>query len=357
MISQPITPGSNPKEKKMLLKKAVRRLALNKFFYTQSFENFIALLSPGIASMNVGDQIINEAVVNELKSLFPEAYLGTFPTKTPLNSVAVNCMNTAALRFVGGTNILLGVLRHRVWTINALSAWKCKPSILFGAGWGTYLEKTTIPVKIYYNFLLDRKYIHSVRDSYTMKKLQQIGFSNVLNTACPTTWNLTPQFCKTISPERSNSAVITLTDYSKNPERDLILIKSCLKHYDSLFFFPQSIHDISYFKSLISSVNSDYPITILPPSLESYDRLLAEKRPEYIGTRLHGGIRALQHRCRALILSIDNRANEMGKDIDLPIISTSELESSLPRVLTDGWNIDIKIPQKDIENWKNQFLC
>lgn len=341
----------------MLLKKIVRRLALNKFFYTQNFENFIVHLSPAIASMNVGDQIIYEAIVNELRNLFPEAYIGTFPTKTPLNATAVNCINTATLRFVGGTNILHGTLRHRAWTINALSAWKCKPSILLGAGWGTYLEKTTAPVKMYYKFLLDRKYIHSVRDSYTMKKLQQIGFSNVLNTACPTTWSLTTQFCKTIPAERSSSAVITLTDYSKNPERDLILLKSCLEHYDSLFLFPQSIHDISYFNSLISSINSNCPITVLPPRLESYDKLLAEKRPEYIGTRLHGGIRALQHRCRALILSIDNRANEMGKDINLPIISTSGLDSSLPRILTDGWDIDIKIPQKDIENWKNQFLC
>ena len=38
------------------------------------------------------------------------------------------------------------------------------------------------------------------------------------------------------------------------------------------------------------------------------DALIQDTECDYIGTRLHGGIRALQHGRRSLILSVDNRA-------------------------------------------------
>ena len=46
---------------------------------------------------------------------------------------------------------------------------------------------------------------------------------------------------------------------------------------------------------------------------------------EYCGTRLHGGIRALQHRRRAIILAIDNRAVELGSTTGLPVVAADEV--------------------------------
>ena len=39
---------------------------------------------------------------------------------------------------------------------------------------------------------------HSVRDSYTKKMLNSIGINNVVNTSCPTVWNITPDHLATI---------------------------------------------------------------------------------------------------------------------------------------------------------------
>ena len=62
-------------------------------------------------------------------------------------------------------------------------------------------------------------------------------------------------------------------------------------------------------------------IQILSQSLEGYDNLLKSKEElDYIGTRLHAGIRALQFKRKSIIVGIDNRSNEISKDINLPII-------------------------------------
>ena len=67
--------------------------------------------------------------------------------------------------------------------------------------------------------ILDSTYLHSVRDSYTEKKLKQIGIDNVINTSCPTMWRLTEEFCSHIPCKKQDTVVTTITDYRKNIER------------------------------------------------------------------------------------------------------------------------------------------
>ena len=72
-----------------------------------------------------------------------------------------------------------------------------------------------------------------------------------------------------------------------------------------------------------------------------------------VGTRLHAGIRALQKGNQALILSVDNRATEINKDINIPVISRfdlAQIEIALSR--------EIKIIPKTIEVnlYKDLFL-
>lgn len=54
---------------------------------------------------------------------------------------------------------------------------------------------------------------------------------------------------------------------------------------------------------------------------------------DFVGTRLHGGIRAMQHKQRAIIIEIDNRAKEIS----------SRFEN------------DIQIPFDKVNQWKDQF--
>ncbi|TOG81065.1 capsular biosynthesis protein, partial [Vibrio parahaemolyticus] len=63
---------------------------------------------------------------------------------------------------------------------------------------------------------------------------------------------------------------------------------------------------------------------IIAPSLESFDEVLSSGNVDYIGTRLHGGVRALQKKVRTLILAIDNRAWEKKKDFNLPVVERND---------------------------------
>ena len=74
-----------------------------------------------------------------------------------------------------------------------------------------------------------------------------------------------------------------------------------------------------------------------------------------MGTRLHAGVRALQHKKRTLILSVDNRANEIAKDTNLPVISRDNL-AAIASWINSKYETKIKIPVDNINQWKNQFL-
>ena len=51
----------------------------------------------------------------------------------------------------------------------------------------------------------------------------------------------------------------------------------------------------------------------------------SDKELDYVGTRLHAGVRAMQKGRRSIILSIDNRAREMGKDYNLNVIERNDI--------------------------------
>ena len=104
----------------------------------------------------------------------------------------------------------------------------------------------------------------------------------------------------------------------------------------------------------LRSVTDPGDMRIITPSLKAYDQLLRDVHPDFIGTRLHGGIRALQHSCRALIIGIDNRATELAKDINLPVVAMDDPEN-LSMALKNGWEISVTLPEKNIATWKSQF--
>src|SRR5690606_10235922 len=100
--------------------------------------------------------------------------------------------------------------------------------ILLGVGWRNYQQKPNFYTRKLLKNLLNEEYLHSVRDSYTEKKLKDEGFQNVINTACPTMWQLTPGHCEQIPKKKQEKVVFTLTDYSKDPQNDRFLIDTLL---------------------------------------------------------------------------------------------------------------------------------
>ena len=98
----------------------------------------------------------------------------------------------------------------------------------------------------------------------------------------------------------------------------------------------------------------DKTIKIISPSLRKYDEVLEKYEIDYIGTRLHGGIRALQKQRRTVIIGVDNRAEEKKKDFNLPVISRNNIEK-LDNIINSNIVTDININLENIEKFKNQF--
>ena len=84
--------------------------------------------------------------------------------------------------------------------------------------------------------------------------------------------------------------------------------------YKFVFLWPQGVKDEEYFQML--KLNPQ--IEILSFGLSSYDRILEMDSIDYVGTRLHAGIRALSKCHRTIVISIDNRADNFGKTPGYP---------------------------------------
>jgi len=313
----------------------------------------ITVFDTSICSKNLGDNIIMDAVKSEIQSLFKNSIILYTPTHEKISKISYNLVEKSAYSFVGGTNLLSSNMNdYNQWKINLIDAYYLNNILLMGVGWWQYQKVPNRYTNFLFNSILHNSLFHSVRDGYTEKRMKAMGFNNVLNTACPTMWRLTDDHCKKIPKEKAENVVFTLTDYNKDPNRDRQLIELLKKLYNRLFFWPQGTGDLEYLKKLDIKIDE-----ILLPNLTSFKSLLSNKSLEldYVGTRLHAGILALDNCRRALIIGIDNRAVEKQKDFNIPVCIREDL-LSVKDILKKDILIDLKIPFKKIEAWKNQFL-
>lgn len=310
----------------------------------------ISLLNPSIATENVGDLIIIDSVLNELKSIFPNEGIVSLPTQDIIGPVSKRVASKAKHRFIGGTNLLSSqMLKYKQWKINLLDTIKLRDVTLLGVGWWQYQDTPDFYTKMVLQRVLSKEKLHSVRDEYTKSKLASIGITNVINTGCPTMWNLTDEHCKKIAFEKSENVVITLTDYKKSPDNDRQLISLARKMYRRVYFWPQGSGDLEYIHELGSS-----GIKIIPATLDAFNALLeSENSLDFLGTRLHGGVRALQRLRRALILAVDNRALEIAKDTSLPVLQRDDF-ARIEEWIKNPKRVDLTINFKAIDAWRNQ---
>ena len=175
----------------------------------------------------------------------------------------------------------------------------------------------------------------------------EAGIKNVVNTSCPTLWSLNQEHCVTINQKKSRDVVTTLTFYNKDRSKDRYLINKLLESYRYVYVWIQGIEDLPYLKSLDVKMTN---IIIVPPTLDAYDELLVNCEIDYIGTRLHAGVRALQHKVRAQIVAVDNRAIEIGKDVNLNVISRDHVESVMDFIAHD-YETKLSLPRDNIQAW------
>lgn len=222
---------------------------------------------------------------------------------------------------------------------------------MYGVGLTFYDRK---PVDTYtkyiYNYILRKDIAHSVRDEDSKNFIEKLGYKAV-NTGCPTLWSLNDEHCCNIAKNKSNKVVITLSGQKKyqNPEKDIAFLKIISKNYKTVFFWVQTLNDKEYYESLQVNLNVEYIY-----SLYHYQQLLNSGDIDYIGTRLHGGIFALQNKVRTIILAIDNRARSFKKLNNIVSIDRNNIEE-LDEMINSKFSTNIYIPENEIKLWLSQF--
>jgi polysaccharide pyruvyl transferase WcaK-like protein len=253
-----------------------------------------------------------------------------------------------------GTNCLnSNMILRRQWNVGIINSFLMSDVVTLGVGWCNYESTPNLYTKILLRKILSSEYMHSVRDSYTKRMLNSCGIDNVMNTSCPTMWGLTESHCAKIPSTKAKNVVFTLTDYRKDFEADKNLIIALKKSYDNVYFWVQGSGDYDYFLTFGDLIND---INIIPATLNAYDDLLkSDLSIEFVGTRLHAGIRALQFGRRSKIIAVDNRAEEKRKDFNLPVMSRDYNLKSLLDSFNNNIELDLTIPFETINDWKSQF--
>ncbi|WP_205672436.1 polysaccharide pyruvyl transferase family protein [Ammoniphilus sp. YIM 78166] len=311
---------------------------------------FVSLLDTSIASTNLGDQVIMEAVEKVLLELLHGSFFTKIQTHDVISKVSHNILKQSQFKIVGGTNLLSSNMdRFNQWKINQNNVPYLENVILMGVGWWNYQNKPNLYTTKLYRKILSKRYLHSVRDSYTEKQLRSIGITNVINTGCPSMWELTSSHCNDIPKSRSQNVVMTLTEGRKNFHFDRKLYEILKDQYEKVYFWTQQALDYDYMNSIAGG-----NVTYVAPTLRSFDQLLSSTKIDYVGTRLHGGIRALQHKRRTLILSVDNRASEIAKDTNLPVLERTNLDA-IKQWTNNPFVTQIKLREPAIQRWKDQF--
>lgn len=319
----------------------------------------ILLLDTSVSSDNKGDEIIMECTRKELLPMFMENFELNLPTHVSAfhwyqvlrNSSVYQRYSDCRLKFVGGSNIMVpNLLTHYPqWNINIFNYQALKGCIMVGVGAGAGAEKgSNWYTRYIYRHMLNREYYHSARDERSKIYMESLGFK-AINTGCVTMWMLTPEHCAQIPVKKADKVVFTLTAGAAD-ENDQILINTLQKNYSNIYFWPQCIGDYEYLHTLRNIDN----IYILQASKEAYDRYLTENDTDYVGTRLHGGVYAMRHKRRAIIIAIDERARAINERNHLNCIEKADMKQ-LDAMINSEIKTNIIMPFDEIKRWKAQF--
>lgn len=308
------------------------------------------LLDTSVASTNLGDQIIMQAVRAELERPLKDALVSSVASHDTMGRKGRSLVRASDLVIAGGSNLISSHIWMRsVWRLRPLDAFIGMNVVLMGVGWYQFQSKPDPYTRWLLRKVLHPRALHSVRDGYTADMLASIGIANCVNTGCPTLWGLTPELCAGLPRTKAKSVVTTLNTYIRDIEADRRLIELLRSRYETVHAWVQTAEDHDYLREFGDDIR------ILEPSLAAYDRLLSnEPDLDYVGNRLHGGIRALQHGRRAIIVEIDNRAKEMGRDFNLPTVARTDFDQ-LASMIDGRSGIDVRVPSEAIARWKSSL--
>lgn len=312
----------------------------------------ITLFDTSVCTKNLGDFIIMDAVRDHINEMFPDAMVLHTATHEKISRSTYSMVKHSDLSFVGGTNLISSNMNsYNQWKINLVDSLFLNDIILMGVGWWQYQKDANFYTRHLLKSVLSKDALHSVRDSYAENMLKKAGFNNVINTSCATMWRLDEEHCLSIPKGKAEKVVATLTDYNKDPKNDLALIQLLSRLYSEVFIWPQGSGDMDY----IESLGVKNLAKILPPKLEAYNAILdGGESIDFVGTRLHAGVRAMQKKRRTIILGIDNRAFEKAKDFNITVCPRDDLYK-IESLINSKFSTRINLPTDNINRWKAQF--
>ena len=130
------------------------------------------------------------------------------------------------------------------------------------------------------------------------------------------------------------------------------MLNILLRNYREVFFWIQGDKDLDYFHRMQNTET----VKIIPPSVATYDALLNQVDLDCVGTRLHGGIYAMRHKKRAIIIAIDERAREINKSNHLNCMELGEVSTKLEKMVCSEFATQVEMPFDEISRWKRQFM-
>lgn len=310
----------------------------------------ISILDTSVSTNNIGDEIIMDAVNGVVEELFPDAYVTRIASHEFIGAYSRKLIEKSDFSLLGGTNALDSKMlgKHALWKLRMSDASWLRSVVLLGVGWRGYRGDLDFLTKRTLNKVLSDKHIHSVRDGYSKAKLGVVD-RKVANTTCMTMWGLDDEHCRKLGTARAGAVITTLTFYKPDPASDVAMLNALKRAYPTVWFWPQQQQDFAYFNSL--GVEG---IKIVRPTLKAYNEILENEDVDFVGTRLHGGVRAMQKGHRALIASVDNRATEIAKDTNLPVIKRGDTDAVL-KWLEERPEVSLTLPWQAIQDWKGQF--
>jgi len=129
------------------------------------------------------------------------------------------------------------------------------------------------------------------------------------------------------------------------------MLNTLKNEYDKVYIWIQGQLDYEYLQKIVNTKE----FILVPPTLKALDEVLEKEDLDYIGTRLHAGIRSLNKFHRSLIISIDNRAREMAKYTNIPVMERVDMKNNLVEWIYSNQETNIQLPINEINLWKNQF--
>jgi polysaccharide pyruvyl transferase WcaK-like protein len=305
----------------------------------------VGLLDTSLHSENDGDQII----VSSIQQLFPELLgLPRIPTHQKLDANDRHRASTLDGLVVTGTNLLSAdIYRLKQWPLDRRSVRSLEGRLIFlGVGWWQYQGRIKRRTVRALRRLTNDTVPIAARDSYTSSRLNEIGVEN-LNTGCPTMWNLPTELP---ALGGSSEVVFTLTNYNSKKATDERIVAHLAQRYNRVHIWPQSDQD----RLLLDSMSLPKNAEVSGRGLTHLDEIL--KGRDYVGTRLHAGVRAAQLGRPALVLAVDNRAVEIGRDTGFPTVRRDDGLEAIDKGFEQASTpTALRLPHDAIETWTNLF--